>query len=218
MKNNHPYVSIVDYGLGNLFSIKKACEYVGLEAMICGESDKIDKASGLILPGVGAFGEAMNHLQKLGLIDTIASFAKNGKPFLGICLGMQLLMERSFEFGEHEGLGIVKGDVLSLELLEKKEQRVKIPHIGWSGVESFSSDYELSFLKGIPTSSAMYFVHSYYCDPKGDATQLCKTQFGDQWFCSGLKLGNIEAYQFHPEKSGSNGLKIYANFASKVLK
>jgi glutamine amidotransferase len=208
-------VAIVDYGLGNLFSVKHACEYAGLPAEITSDAARILSAAGVVLPGVGAFGEAMKSLKKLGLADPLRKIAASGKPFLGICLGMQLLMKESFEFGHHEGLGVLEGAVLPLKKERSGQAPLKVPHIGWTGITP-NERWEGSLLEGLEAGVVMYFVHSFYCEPADRSLALSWTEFGPNVFCSAFRRGNIEAFQFHPERSGRHGLSIYENFAKRI--
>ena len=208
-------VAIIDYGLGNLFSVKHACEHAGLHAEITSDAWNVERAAGVILPGVGAFGEAMAALKKLGLAKILRESAASGKPFLGICLGMQLLMKESFEFGRHEGLGIFEGSVLPLKKERACQIPLKVPHIGWTGITP-EGDWGSSLLRDLEPGVAMYFVHSFYCEPSDRTAALSWTEFGDNFFCSSLRRGNIEAFQFHPERSGRQGLRVYENFAKRI--
>ncbi|MAF43253.1 MAG: imidazole glycerol phosphate synthase subunit HisH [Parcubacteria group bacterium] len=210
-------IAIVDYGMGNLFSVKLACERVGLEAFIVNKGSDFLKASALILPGVGAFGEAMDTLNKLNLIEPIRNFIDSGKPFLGICLGMQLLMSESEEFGLHKGLDIIKGRVIRFPL-QDFEGGSKVPQVGWNKI--FKPDYkpkdewENSLLKGIKErEDYIYFVHSFYTIPASKEIILSLTSYAGVNYCSSLQIRNIFACQFHPERSGPTGLQIYENLA-----
>ena len=186
---------IIDYGMGNLFSVKLACEKVGLEAVISNKPEDILVAAALILPGVGAFGDAMANLKKLGLIEPIKKCIDSGKPFLGVCLGMQLLMTESEEFGKHKGLDIIKGKV------KKFPAGIdKVPQVGWNQI--------------VPSGEYMYFVHSFYCVPEDKSIVLSQTNYAGLDYCSSLQKKNVFACQFHHEKSGKTGLTIYKNFAN----
>ena len=160
MDFNTKYCAIIDYGMGNLFSVKNACTYVGLSSIITSKTEEINEAAMIILPGVGAFSNAMDSLQNLNLVDTILNFASSGKPVIGICLGMQLLFEKSYEFGEKQGLGLIKGDVLKFDIKEC----LRVPHIGWNSIVETNS-WDKTFLKGSKSESTMYFVHSFFCNP-----------------------------------------------------
>lgn len=213
-------VAIIDYGMGNLFSVKQACEHVGFDAFITHESKKILGADGAILPGVGAFGDAMEHLEKLGLVGAIQNFIRSGKPFMGICLGMQLLMSRSEEFGVHEGLGIIEGAVVRFSGGNKDSRKIKVPQVGWNHIfmpEGRSKDFWIdSPLNGLESGECMYFVHSYYAIPVDGDVILSVTRYGDVEYCSSIRWKNVFATQFHPERSASAGIQVYKNWASMI--
>jgi len=196
-------VGIVDYRMGNLHSVQKACAVAGLKSKIISRAKEIRSASAVILPGVGAFGQAMQHLAKQHLLGALKEAAFSGKPFLGICLGMQLLFERSEEFGRHEGLGIFPGRVRPFP------KHLKVPHMGWN---SLSIKKRNPFLYGIADGTYMYFVHSFYCDSKDPDIVLATTAYGIE-VAAVVGRQNIYATQFHPEKSQTAGLKVYHNFA-----
>ena len=210
-------VAIIDYGMGNLFSVKHACEHVGLHAEITTSVDFIKKAGAVILPGVGAFGDAMEALRQRNLIGPLKEFAASGKPFLGICLGLQLLMTESFEFGRHQGLGIIDGDVVRFDNPKESGTSLKVPHVGWNHIETTkAASWQDSLLNSIAPGEFMYFVHSYHVRPKQPEVILSGTRYGHIEFCSSLRYRNIFACQFHPERSGPEGLKVYRNFASLI--
>ena len=220
-ESNKPHLAILDYGLGNLFSVKQACNYAGIRAIISSEWREIETADAILMPGVGAFGDAMETIRRLELIDTIQEFAESGKPVFGICLGMQLLMKESNEFGTHAGLGLLDGVVTQFEDITPVGRRpLKVPHLGWNRVyqpETFPEDgWGNSLLAGIPDNSLMYFVHSYFVSSNNHADILGLSRYGNQEFCSAMERGNIYATQFHPERSGALGLKIYENIATIV--
>ncbi len=197
-------IAIVDYGMGNLRSVEKALEKVGAEVNVTRDPDELRRADRIVLPGVGAFGDAMANLEKRGLVEAIKEEVAAGKPFLGICLGLDLLFEESDEHGLHRGLGLLPGRV---ELLPT---RLKIPQIGWNQV---AIRKQSPLLAGIPDGSSFYFVHSYAVVPRQESDILCVTEYGCT-FVSAVERGNIAAFQFHPEKSSSLGLTILRNFAS----
>ena len=196
-------IAIVDYDMGNLRSVQKGFEKIGASATITRDIGVIEAASALVLPGVGAFGVCMEKLESYDLIDPIKEFIASGKPFLGICLGLQLLFEESVEFGSKQGLGILKGKVLRFPASD-----LKVPHMGWNSVE-VQKDSRL--MEGIKDGSYFYFVHSYYVEPL-DSVTLGTTGYG-LTFSSAVEVDNVFATQFHPEKSQSAGLKILENFA-----
>ncbi len=204
-------VGIVDYQMGNLRSVQKAIERVGGNAVISSDCDELFEMSHLVLPGVGAFGDAMAELGKRGLIEFLQAWAATDKPFLGICLGMQLLFETSDEGGLHQGLGILPGKVLRFER-SSQEESLKIPHMGWNQVESCQASD--SMLAGIAGNPYVYFVHSYYVQPSSQELVWLKADYGKP-FCAAVRRGNLMATQFHPEKSQRDGLQLLANFLKR---
>ena len=212
-------VAIVDCGMGNLFSVKHACEHVGMDAVITMDKTIILNAPAVIVPGVGAFGNAMENLRRQDLVSVLRDFAAMGRPFVGICLGMQLLMTESYEFGTHAGLGLVEGDVVRLGSTTESEAR-KVPNIGWSPIyapdvlgDAPVPSWKNSVMAHVANGSYMYFVHSYYTRPAQAGIVLSRTRFGSLEFCSSLSRANIFACQFHPERSGPDGLKLYKALA-----
>lgn len=197
-------VAIIDYGAGNLSSVKKALDYLGAESEITQDKSKILSASHVILPGVGSFGDAMNSMKERGLVETIKRAAVSGKPFLGICLGLQLLFESSDESVGVEGLGLLNGRIVEIP----KDKGLKVPHIGWNSVSLNKSD---GIFKGIDEQSYFYFVHSFYLTGADDDVVAATTQYGVNIQCA-VQKGNLCATQFHPEKSGKTGLKVLKNF------
>lgn len=220
LKARLPRVAIVDYGMGNLFSVKHACLHVGLEPHITFLKDELHQADAVILPGVGAFGDAMETLRKLDLVSFLRDLAFSGKPFIGICLGHQLLMGGSHEFGWHEGLNIIKGSVVRFENHTDESGLLKVPQVGWNRISKASGldagVWEESPLKGIRGGEFMYFVHSFYAQPEDMKVVLSVSSYGGIEFCSSLRQGNIFGCQFHPERSGPAGLQIYYNIASYI--
>lgn len=202
-----PKVAIIDYEMCNLFSVTHACLNSGLTPVITRDPAVIDSADAVILPGVGAFGDAMKNLQEFNLIPVIERSLKN-KPFMGICLGLQLLFSGSCEFGDNKGLNFVEGDVQKFPQ-EISGLKIKVPQIGWNRI-SFST--EESIFSGIPNESFFYFVHSYFVDPMDKEILLTSTIYENLEYCSSIKKNNVIAFQFHPEKSGMLGLKIYDNW------
>lgn len=215
-------VAIVDYGMGNLFSVKHACERVGLRASITSSKAEIGKANAIILPGVGAFGDAMAALERLDLVGSLREAAASGKPFMGICLGMHLLMSEGYEFGHHEGLNIIEGTVVRLEEPTDSDGRVlKVPEVQWNRIErpnsaTGSPSWEGTALEGLHDGDYMYFVHSYYAKPRSEQHVLSTTLYGNIHYCSSVLSGNVFACQFHPERSGERGLVIYRNLAAQL--
>lgn len=196
-------VAIIDYGAGNLSSVKKALDYLGADSVITQDKDVILSASHVILPGVGSFGDAMASMKARGLVDVVKKAALSGKPFLGICLGLQLLFESSEESPGIQGLGILKGGIVTIP----KNMGLKVPHIGWNSIKICQND---GIFSGIENDSYFYFVHSFYL--KGaDDTVAATTKYGIEIQCA-VQKENICAVQFHPEKSSETGLKLLKNF------
>ncbi len=210
-------ITIIDYGMGNLRSVQKAFELFCPRVEVTSSAKDIAAADKVVLPGVGAFGKAMEELQKKGLVGAIRDSIKIGKPFLGICLGTQLLFSESEEAGGIKGLGILKGKVKRF----KNTTGLKIPHMGWNRIAISDPEPQgygagkqqgTRILDGVPDGSYMYFVHSYYVEPEDKGVVLCETGYGDN-FTSAIQKDNICAFQFHPEKSQKIGLNIIKNFA-----
>ena len=197
-------VAIIDYGAGNLSSVKKALDYLGAESEITQNKNEIMSASHIILPGVGSFGDAMASMQERGLADTVKAAATSGKPFLGICLGLQLLFESSEESKGVEGLGLLKGRIIEIP----KAEGLKVPHMGWNSVSVKQKD---GIFAGIEEDSYFYFVHSYYLSGAQEDSVAATTEYGVEIQCA-VQKGNLCATQFHPEKSGRLGLKLLENF------
>jgi len=215
-----PDVAIVDFALGNLFSIKHACEHVGLDVLITSSAADLEAARSVILPGVGAFADAMTALERLGLVDALRATAASGKPLLGICLGLQLLFSESEEFGVHRGLDVVPGRVVYFPVQEKDGRRLKVPQVGWNEIhppESSGVDvWDGTLLDRVSPGQPMYFVHSCHVVPEEPGCVLCRADYGDIRFCAGVQLGNVAAFQFHPERSGPEGLVVYENFKKMI--
>lgn len=214
-----PSVVIIDYNLGNLHSVMRACAHAGIDAEVSGDPAMLLNAKGAILPGVGAFGDAMTNLRHQGLDAAIRRFIDSGRPFMGVCLGLQLLFESSEEFGSHEGLGVIRGVVKRLPVGQAGKMAAKIPHVGWNSIESScSGDWMNSPLRKVRHCDSMYFVHSYYVEPLNSDDVLSRTTYGDFLFCSSVQRGSVFASQFHPEKSGASGLSIYRQWGELVSK
>lgn len=208
-------VIIVDYGLGNLFSVQRALNLVGAEnTKISPEKTDIDNASRVVLPGVGAFGDGMKNLEERDLVSALQKYAQSGRPLLGVCLGMQLIMSQSEEFGLHSGLDLVPGNVRKLEF--DTEGGFKIPHIGWNALEKSNGAeiWDETVLEGIDEGASMYFNHSYIVVPENRSVSLATTNYGKDTYCSVLRKDNITGAQFHPELSGDDGLRLYRNFVN----
>ncbi len=197
--------AIIDYNMGNLRSVHNAFEKIGGKATIISDPDKLQSFDRLILPGVGAFGDAMEHLKESGLDEAIKAFIQTGKPFMGVCLGMQLLFEKSEEFGAHEGLGLIEGEVIRFDK-KRFDTPHKIPHMGWNEVFTKSSP----IFQNLPEHFYLYFVHSYHVKT-ADRYTIAITHYGYD-FTSAVQKENIFGIQPHPEKSHKNGLQIIENF------
>ena len=198
-------IAIIDYGVGNLFSLCSSFQRIGAQAVVTSDPQVIAAADKLVLPGVGAFGDAIGKLSAMGLDTLVKEQASKGKPILGICLGMQMLFEKSYEYGEHEGLGLLKGSVIPME--GKIPQNLKIPHISWNALHFTGKSKLLRYLED---GDFVYFVHSYYADPCDDSL-IATTEYGAE-LTTAVELGNVMGCQFHPEKSGEVGLKILRAF------
>lgn len=212
--------AIIDYDMGNLFSVQHACSVVGLEPTLVSDASGLMEADAAILPGVGAFGEAMGNLRRLDLVVPIRDFMAQGKPLLGVCLGMQLLFDRSSEFGDHDGLGLIHGRVERFPDRTAEGEKIRVPHIGWSRIwpgPEANGQWHGSPLEGISPGEYMYFIHSFYVIPDNPAEIMSVTRYGGMEYCSSIRRGNVFAAQFHPEKSAHEGLRIYKNFAG-ILK
>lgn len=196
-------IAIIDYGVGNLFSLMQSLKKIGAESVVTSEIEQIERADRLILPGVGAFGDAARKLRDSGLDKVIKSQVAAGKPLLGICLGMQLLFDKSFEYGEHDGLGLIKGEVLPLS---DYVSGLKIPHMGWNGLEFVDNS---PLFKNLKQGEYVYFVHSYFA--KCGEGLSAVTDYGIK-VTAAVRKGNVYGVQFHPEKSGGAGLEILRAF------
>ena len=199
--------AILDYGVGNLFSLRSSLKYIGEEAAVTSDPDEIMAADRLILPGVGAFGDAADKLREKGLDAVVKAFAATGKPLMGICLGMQLLFDESEEFGLHKGLGLIPGRVVPVNSLENWDRRLKIPHIGWNRLKILKKE---PLLANVNDGECVYFVHSFCAVDCGEALAAV-TEYGAEITAS-VQLGNVYGCQFHPEKSGGAGLEILREF------
>lgn len=207
-------VVIIDYSLGNMFSVQQAFAHFGVKAIVTDNKEEIDSADALVLPGVGAFAEAMNCLNTNNLVAPIKSSIEKGKPFLGICLGLQLLFDTSEEFGATNGLGIIPGTIKRFNFNDPK---IKVPQMGWNNIiEPSLNKWENTILSNITSNEFMYFVHSYYASPINPEHILCETEYEGLKYCSAVIKGNVAATQFHPEKSAIEGLKIYKNWIDKI--
>jgi glutamine amidotransferase len=203
-----PKIVIIDYGMGNLRNVQRGFERIGLEAKLTRNKKEIQRASAIVLPGVGAFKDCMINLEKYGMVESLLRSIEKGKPYLGICLGLQILFSESEEFGSHKGLDLIKGRVVRF----KPDPEHKVPHMGWNTVEI---EREVPMLQGIVSGDFFYFVHSYYVIPEEKQWISSFTNYGLS-FVSSIWKENIFATQFHPEKSQHKGLKILENFARSV--
>ena len=199
-------VAIIDYGVGNLFSLKSSLAAIGATATVTADRDVIRTADRVILPGVGAFGDAAEKLRATGLADVVTEVAKSGKPIMGICLGMQLLLEKSFEYGEHKGLGLIEGEIRPIAEVIPKE--LKIPHIGWNALHFCGNKHPL--FKYLSEGDCVYFVHSYY-GARCEGAVIATAEYGAA-LTAAVAKGNVMGCQFHPEKSGNAGLAILRAF------
>ncbi|HSR11496.1 MAG TPA: imidazole glycerol phosphate synthase subunit HisH [Thermodesulfobacteriota bacterium] len=211
-------IVIVDYGMGNLRSVHKALERAGFPAVVTQDPEAVRKADGLVVPGVGAFGKAMENLETLGLVKPILAFIESGRPFLGICLGLQLLFSTSDEFGSRSGLGVFPGRVVRFPFsmpggaADDSRRSLKVPHMGWNSVGLRRGH---PALHGVAPGTHFYFVHSFYPVPDDPGVVATTTDYGGE-FTSSVARGNLFACQFHPEKSQAEGLKILKNFGNMV--
>jgi len=205
-------VVIVDYGVGNVFSIHNALERIGVSVKLASNQKEIESAEHLILPGVGSFPEAIKNLRHRGIYDSVQSFIASGRPLLGICLGMQLLMDRSNENGNHSGFGVFEGTVERIDsIIDGNKERIKIPHIGWNNILYNSASHD-NILKDIGFDGHYYFVHSYACRPKNSSFILAHTNYQGIMMPAVIACKNILGLQFHPEKSGPDGLRLLKKY------
>jgi imidazole glycerol-phosphate synthase subunit HisH len=207
------YIAIIDLNLSNLHNVKLACDKTNIKVKFTSNFKEILNARGLILPGIGSFKEAMKRINKLKIKKAIQEMIHKDKPFLGICLGMQLLFSKGEEFGNTRGLDIFPGKVKKLKFLKTEKQRYSIPHVGWNKLILKEKN---KLFGNLNNSEFMYFVHSYYVDTNKKSIISAYTKYGTKTFCSAISYKNIFACQFHPEKSGKEGLKIYRNFKSII--
>jgi glutamine amidotransferase len=201
-------IAIVDYGAGNLGSIEKALRYIGAEAVLTHDPTEAAGADGLVLPGVGAFGHCMSGLESANMRGAVLDFIGSGRPFLGICVGLQMLFTDSVEMGNQQGLGVIDGRVIRFG--DSVGAGLKIPQIGWNSVRSRPG---AALFEGIPQETRFYFVHSFYPAPKSASVVSATADYGGE-FCCAVEVGNVHATQFHPEKSGTAGLAVLRNFAA----
>lgn len=213
MVKKNKTIAIIDYGVGNLYSLKKALDNFATNVFITEEAGKISSADALILPGVGSFEAGMEGLKIRNLTGSVKKFSLTNKPMLGICLGAQLLLDKGYEFGKFDGLGIIPGKVIKFSKLKKE----RIPHIGWNEISPFKKGgWKKTVLDSVKTSSDVYFVHSYILQPDKKDNILALADYDGYEFCATIRKNNIYGCQFHPEKSGEIGLKIIKNFVNLI--
>ena len=213
-------VSIIDYGLSNLLSVRRAAEYCGAQVEFVQTPEAVLAAPRLILPGVGAFEDGMNGLAALGLIEPIRQKAAEGTPLLGICLGMQMLFDESEEFGLHKGLGLIPGRVVKIPSTDVQGRPQKVPHISWNPLNPAGgrTDFAGTVLAGVTPGEECYFIHSYEAKPADEADRLADTVYGGRAVCAAAAHGSVVGCQFHPEKSGKVGLKIIEEYMKRAEK
>ena len=204
-------IVIIDYGMGNLKSVSNALNHLNIENKISDDINEIRNADGLILPGVGAFPDAMETIEEKGLDKVIKEEVQKGKPLLGICLGMQLLFEKSYEGVEKNGLGLIKGNIVKMN--EDKENNIKIPHIGWNNLVY---NKKHSIINNIEEGKFVYYVHSYYAQSYNDEDLIAYSEYGDNRIPGLVRHNNVIGAQFHPEKSGEYGLEMLKNFGELI--
>ena len=205
-----PAIGVVDYGMGNLRSVSKALESLGFPTLVSGDPKALSSCRGIVFPGVGAFRDCMGNVVRQGLLPFLREYLAADRPFLGICVGMQLLFSGSEEFGRHEGIGFFRGNVVRFpgDMPARDGGVLKVPHMGWNGVEVVGDP---PALRGIPSGTYFYFVHSYYAAPDDPADVVCRSTYGVR-FAAAVGRGNRLAVQFHPEKSQAAGLRLLGNF------
>ncbi len=208
-------VVVVDYGVGNLLSVCRALEACGAAVELTPDTGRIAQADRLVLPGVGAFGDCMNELDRRALTKPIMDFISSGRPLLGICVGMQMMLEIGEEFGEHKGLGLISGRVRAIPATAVDGSRHKIPHIGWNALIKLAGiHWRNTILDGVEPGASCYFVHSFTAEPEDDRYRLADCDYNGRRISAALQVGNVFGTQFHPEKSGVTGLRILQNFLS----
>ena len=210
---NKKTVTIIDYGIGNLLSVQRAIENCNAETVITNDPKIILNSDRVILPGVGAFGNAMSSLKSQNLIEVILEFAKQDKPLLGICLGMQILLDKSEEFGLNNGLGLISGKVVSLKKTSLSNTELKVPHIGWNSIKKLNNDNtEFDIMHKLNSNPSVYFIHSYIAVPNDPSNIVAECNYGDNRISAIIMKNKVIGCQFHPEKSGQVGLQILQNF------
>ncbi len=207
-------VVVVDYGIGNLLSVTRALARVGADAALSNSPNEVGAADRVILPGVGAFGDGMAGLAAAGLTDTVKRYADRGRPFLGICLGMQMMLDTSMEFGSHAGLGLIAGTVVPVPTTTSDNKPHKIPHIGWNRLTPAGDSWNSTILEGLSDDRDTYFVHSFMADPTDPAHRLADCDYNGRRVSAVIRRDHLYGCQFHPEKSGPVGLRILQSFVA----
>jgi len=207
-------ITIIDYGCGNILNLSRAIKFIGYEVEVTNDHKKIIKSSHTILPGVGAFGNAMKQLEKYGLLNTIQEYVKLNKPLLGICLGMQILFTKSYEFGVHKGLNLIEGEVIKIS--NEKNKEIKIPHTGWNTIypSNDQKEWKNKIVKNSSVEKSFYFVHSYICITKDSNLTIASCDYSGITIPAIVSNNNVFGCQFHPEKSSEEGLNILKNFCN----
>ena len=209
----NPKVTVVDYGVGNLFSVRAAFEHTGADVIMSSDADEIARADRILLPGVGAFGDAMADMRDNGLVEPVLAFSDRGGPLLGICLGMQMLMDESEEFGRHSGLGLIAGAVVPVPATGADGRAHPVPHVGWNALDPAGRDgWAGTLFSGIRDGDAVYFAHSFMAVPGASEHAIAQCGYDGREICAAVQRGNVFGCQFHPEKSGPVGLAIIRNF------
>ena len=206
-------VTIIDYGMGNLLSVCRAFEHLGAEIILTHNPEKIAHAELLVLPGVGAFGDGMQALNDKGLSDSIKNYAQKGKPLLGICLGAQMLLDSSDEFGSHQGLGLISGKVVAIPHQNQQGHDLNVPHMGWADLQPANNDhFSHPLLDSTANGSALYFVHSFHVQTEAQSDLVATCDYSGNQLTAVVQHDNVVGCQFHPEKSGPVGLNMLKNF------
>jgi glutamine amidotransferase len=206
-------VTVVDYGIGNLLSVRRAFEQVGAEVNPSGDPHAVERAERLVIPGVGAFGDCVAELRRRSLVEPVAAVLRSGRPCLGICVGMQMLLDGSEEFGAHDGLGIIPGRVSAIPRNGADSAAHKVPFVGWANLRRpVGADWTGTILDGLDGGAAVYFVHSFAAHPEDPARRLADYDYDGLNVCAAVRSGAVYGCQFHPEKSGPVGLRIISNF------
>ena len=210
-------MTVVDYGMGNVFSVRRAFEHCGARVCLSADPERILATRRLVLPGVGAFADGMRELRERGLVEPLREFARRGGHFLGICLGMQMMFDASEEFGVHEGLGLIPGRVRPIPTVGPSGRSHKVPHIGWSDLRKPDASYgwTATLLDGIDEGTSVYFVHSYTARPEDDRHRLADCDYDGIRISAVVRAGNLYGCQFHPEKSGETGLTVIRSFLAQ---